>query len=437
MDTDEKQVPETDQQTDQEARPAIQPPKPEEDPRFNLVEEIAAKLDEARSKELSPVGPEEETPAARPSQEKQQAPTKEPEEPYELKVEREVYEKKLSLINAHEDIPLETLDKISAASTMDELKKIEQELSKEPTQESKTEAAEREEYFEVVINGKRRRVTKDELIAHYQKTEAADEYLEKARAAKSEAERLKKELEELKKQLYVQQSAAQVPRAAPQAQPAEGKVPAPQIDEAKLADMAKRLAYGDEEEYKKVLKEWTEAVLQNIRPAIGAPGSTGHGLLTEEQARQIARIEAERQLAVKAIQARFFSEYSDLAQDQILFELVNKRAEEKIAAGRDPYDWDTYDEAAKEIKAWRYGEKTQAREREGKSASTTYDLPKKVQEAIEERRRKKLQLDVIEGAKSAQHAGSRREPMTEEEMRREALLETAKARLHTNIGTGY
>lgn len=180
------------------------------------------------------------------------------------------------------------------------------ELEKEAAPDTSTQSEAKK--FKVKINGVEREFTEEELIERASKIEAADEYLRKAKEAVE-------------------------PPPQKQAGPTKEELQRLQDEEDKA--LARALQVGNEEE--------ALAAIRKIREQASARLS----LTPDDVARTI-----DQRLAFKDAMTAFRTEYKDIAEDKVLWNLAIQRDDEMIRNGDQRSYAERYTQIGDELRSW-------------------------------------------------------------------------------------
>lgn len=421
------------------------PPKPEDDPRFQAMEEISNRLVVERAQEIG-VSPESmgltsdavakakedlaEIAKLSPQEEEPEPVAEKPTPKEEKRTEapKSLDEEKLRVIDSSEDIPLETLDLIAAAKSVEEVLEIEGKIS--PRKPIETE-----ELVEVKIRGKVTKVPLKDVIAGYQKTEAADQYLSEASQSRKETAEALKEAKRMKEELDTLLKTPPKPEA-PQHTPQPVVEPPPKdasIDPSKVKGWVHAIQYGDEDEGTKAMTEWQNELIRITRQR---PPQMVDSSKRDDEVRSTVR----QEMATAEIRGRFFTEFKDIVEDPDLFGIVNRKVDERLQKGDNGLDYDVYKQVGREVQDW--WKKGKGAKAEGPDNGSPpkpepqADVSLRLKEVIEDRRKKKLELDTLTGVQM-RSGGSTEEELSEDQARRKALAETAGARGQSFTPPGY
>lgn len=165
--------------------------------------------------------------------------------------------------------------------------------------------------FKIKVNGKELELTQEELIARAQKVESADEYLAEAKKARKPEPEAPKgpTAEELQRQQ----------------------------DEEDLA-LVRAIQMGTESEAAAAIRKIREQV--STRPSVTA----------DDMSRAI-----DERLAFNEALTSFRKDYSDIAEDPLLYQLANRRDVELLNAGDERSYSERYKQIGNELRAWKDG----------------------------------------------------------------------------------
>ena len=167
------------------------------------------------------------------------------------------------------------------------------------------------ETYDIKVNGRTLKLTKDELIARAQKVEAADEYL---------------------------RGASQAFKAVRQPEP-KATEPAPSAEEDDAA-LARAIQTGTEEE--------ARAAIAKLR------ARPPQGLSQDDVLRAV-----DQRIAFQDAARKFQTEFKDVFEDQFLLQLAMQEDQKLIQSGDQRGYWDRFNEVGTKIRQWRDGIKGQ------------------------------------------------------------------------------